>query len=1489
MNRLKLLAAVALLGIPLAACKEVTPPPPVGSIVGQVSIEGTGIDGVSVNLDNGSSTTTSGGGSYRFDNVDGGTYTVTISGYPSDATFDATSAPATISSAGQSVPVNFSGSYIRTASVMGSVTVENTGLGGVTVALSGVSGSTAVTDDNGQYAFTGLRMGSYSVEISGFDSDEIGFSSTASAVSVGVGESKIVSFDGTYLRTAGIQGQVSIEGEGLEGVNVSLTGGPDGVNETATTDASGQYSFAKLRAGDYAVGISGYDTNDYEFEVTSRNVTVALGETANVPFEGVLLRTSGISGRVSVEGMGLENVTVTLSGGGMEADMTATTDVGGLYAFAGLAAGDYTVVISGQDMDAYVFDATSMDVALGDDETAIVNFEGAHARTASVSGMLFVDEAAKNDAYDEGEHGLPAAGVPVVLVGPGVNDRTPGATDDMGHFAFTGLMAGNYVLVAAITPEVAMALGDYAYGGSATGYDINLDVGEAHTQPLPFDITHTTINFSVSLKSGDMTGDAVPGAMVSLYADPMDKDAIMSATTGDDGMASIRVARAGTSGNTVYATVSTDDYAADADAGVQAVTWDPQMTSAAASNNADIVNLNVDATVSGATVMTDFGGGAALAGWAISVMHGEDAVDGAPAMLDDDGMAALMTTVGAGDLPATFTFAVAGDQANTLDGGEMYDATSVEYTHDGLSLAGTMDAGMMEVAYTTQTLKVYVHHEKDQVHGYTGNILGGDMRMSGKVGVSIRYIDDNGRSRSFTSAEWNQAKAGNFSDKNGVVTFAHVPADANVIVQASDTADGIMLLDPDELAAYQNVDANGISGGAFGANGGFGHTVSLCPLQAVDPTGQDHGECASFAYVTTHTVSGQVWKRGVSIDPASDGFKAGADGMGVRTNVAGVAVSVSPVAGRNLAGGMKSFTTAVTDNTRTPLDERTAFSFGNMASGVYTVGVPNGWRYKIGAEGSETADDGELNPLDGDVMVDVTAATAAIYGRVTGADGFPVAGATVTANSGSATTDALGRYVIDGITPETRRISNVTQSNKIFVQASGEDFSDSMLGILDFASNTVTMHDIDLAGVGATASISGTVRASGTNAPVAGALIMVDGAAPNNAPTSGANKGKLLSGADGSYTAVITAKKLGETASVSATKSGMTFVPASLVAPAHAGAEITGIDFTGFVNATISGRVAAPGGGPLADVEVSATPSGGGDAIVDTTGTTGTFSLNVPFGSYTLMATKANFTFEIPAAYRAAVSVAPGQVVNVGTIQAMTFVGSNVKGIRVINTDSKTGMTTYTDSVKVTWSKGTQPTGHTVTHQVQTMATGGMWEDLGNAVADSVVMLTDGVPNAIGDAAFSVRVLSISTNDTDMTADSIASDPAAVDAVDPMVSGVTAGRDTANADSITVTWKATTNNNSAFRILVQFSDGVWYVAGNGTMLNNNSREWVLNAASDLKVADSWTSVDGTGTKQAQAELAKAFMVKVQSVQGTVSETNPWKDSDAVSVAAKPTS
>ena len=78
----------------------------------------------------------------------------------------------------------------------------------------------------------------------------------------------------------------------------------------------------------------------------------------------------------------------------------------------------------------------------------------------------------------------------------------------------------------------------------------------------------------------------------------------------------------------------------------------------------------------------------------------------------------------AADLPKTYKIAIASNQANALDGGESYKSYNaadtamghLEYTHNGLSLTAG-DAGELEVRYTTQTLKVYVHNERDQVRG----------------------------------------------------------------------------------------------------------------------------------------------------------------------------------------------------------------------------------------------------------------------------------------------------------------------------------------------------------------------------------------------------------------------------------------------------------------------------------------------------------------------------------------------------------------------------------------------------------------------------------------------------------------------------------------------------------------------------------------------------------------------------------------------------
>ena len=1554
MNRLKLLATATLMALTFTACDEGTPPPveppppptPVGTISGTVTIEGTAASGITATLSSGATTTTGSGGSFAFSGVEAGTYTVTISGFPEDATFAQVTQSATIATDGQNVQLNFAGEYVRSSAVVGNVVAADAMMSGgdgqpetlvgVTVTLGGehAMGETMQTAEDGGFAFTGLRAGTYTVTISDFPED-VSFETVSVEVEVAVGEVGSADFTGHFIRTSAVEGQVVIEGEGLAGVTVTLSGGPADESYTMMTDADGMYRFEELRPGDYTVSISDFDTRDYEFAATSQDVSVDLDETGTVSFTGVLLRTSGIAGRVSVEGMGLGGIEVTLAGG--DESRTAMTDDGGQYSFAGLAAGDYTVSIA-VESDAYVFESMSADVALADDESAIVNFEGAHARTASVSGMVFLDEATKNDMYDEGETPLAHAGIPVALVGPGVNEQRVGATDATGAFSFDGLQAGPYQLVVLIDATVAAALAanDVAYGGPGSGYTIALGVGEAAAQNVPFDITHTTVNFTVSLRHGDDMGDALPGATVTLYG--ADDANLGSDDTGDDGSVTIKVARARAGGNMVMAGVSADGY--DVADGMTEVSWDPQMFGTAAGNSNDIVNLNVDATVSGATVTTDYGGGDALAGWAISVMHGEDAVEGAPEMLDDDGNASLMTSVGKDALPATFTFAVADDQDNDLDGGENYEGSAVEYEHTGLSLAGSMDAGTIEVAYTTQTLKVYVHQDRDQVMGYTGNVLGKDVRDGNgdnkMVDLSVRYIDDNGRSRAFTKAMWDAEEMTEYS--NGVHTFSGLPADKNVIVNASKASGAsIKLLDPDELATYTAMEANGITGGAFGAMGGFSSMVELCPLQATAP--QDHDECASFAYVTTHTVEGLIWKNGVKKTGDGD-FDAGDNDAGITTFVPGQTVSITPVEGENLAGEMAAHTTTEkpvrgpgeTSAGKEVLDETHQFRFAGTASGVYTLDVPAGWRARTNADAADLMDImgagdmvGEaLDPLLGDVRLDVTPETATLFGRVKGSDQFGVADVTVTANGVSATTDASGRYIIEGIPTASHKRSGESraQPNRIKVEASVSG-SNPASSIEDYeGDNTVTRHDIDLTALAMKATVSGTVRASGTNAPVAGVEVMIDGKAPANAATGGANKGKLVTGADGTYTAEFEAKKLGETVEVSVKKAGMSFVPPVIQAPAHAGSAATGFDFTGFVHASITGRVRAPGGGPLSGVEVKATATTtDATEYVDTTGVNGGFAISVPYGSYEIEASLGNYTFDIPAAH-ATTAVAPGQSVNIGTIEAMTAGALNVRAsrMRVPDLASTTELnesepTRWAATISVMYEadadnipEGFEPPTYTV--QTNT-GTAGAWTnaDATQVQRDSAGTQVD-VPGSFtiptpgadagGDGEFMVRVVTAAAETSVSTPPAPFADTSAtatVAAVDPSASGVTAVRGATDADppvdTLGVSWSAVTNANSTFRVVIRVSASnlgdanVWFVASGATALENTVRGWRL----ELPAADtpaSWTSVDGTTVNVTRADLEKALTVAVESLQGTFdADDNPWTRSTTVSVAAKP--
>ena len=1131
--------------------------------------------------------------------------------------------------------------------------------------------------------------------------------------------------------------------------------------------------------------------------------------------------------------------------------------------------------------------------------------------------MLFIDELDKNDMHDEGETALAQAGVPVALVGPGVNDQRLSDTDAEGQFMFSDLRAGPYQLIVPIGAQVAAALAanDLAYGGPPTGYGFALAVGEAKTQAVPFDITHTTVNFTVSLKSGEETGDALPGATVTLYSDAAGTTKVGGGETGEDGSVAIKVTRAGTTGNMVHAGVSADGYAV-AD-GMTAVPWNPQLPATVGANANDIVNLNVDVTVSGATITTEYGGGDALAGWAISVMMGDSAAADAPEALDDDGNAAFTATVAS--VPASFTFAVADDQADAMDGGENYAAEPATYMHTGLMLAGTQDAGMIEVAYTTQTLKVYVHHERDQVEGYTGNVLGGDERDDGKVSVDIRYINDSGRSRAFQNADSIDVDG----PTKGAWTFSNVPADMNVVVEAEDGQDeddddyqAIMVLDDgahsDELAAYRDTDANGITGGHFGAMGGYSHTVELCPLQATSP--QDHGECSSFAYVSAYQVSGTVTKETVEMDDADD-FEAEEE----EDTVEGITVSLTPVDGKNLAGEEQSSTTAKKDDDDTDdLDETKDFAFEDVAAGAYTLGLPEGWE----ANGGD-ADD-LFDPLGDDVVaLDITPSTATVYGFVVDEDGFAVDSATVTANAESTLTDEHGRFLMEGIKSETRTISRAKVTG-IFVEASIAGIGKASV-TLAFAANSVTQvtkdgNDLALSAAAQTASISGSVSASGSAAPIAGAKVEVsyDGGgfvAPENknAKSKGATKNDIhVTGTDGTYTVMVKGQDVGDGVSIRVSKDDLSFIPEQIDdIPAHAGSEVSGFNFTGFVNATITGKVVRPGGGPMSGVTVTATEAGEDDAEAtdsDVTGRTGSFSLSVPFDRYMIEASAGEdditrFTYPDD---EQDVRVAPGQRVSFGNITGKSVNARSISTERVKNED---GSYDTDGNVDISWRFDNVAGFTSIGHQIDTCVEdcadeGTMWatnvsftpatDDDSEDAAEGTRAGTFTAPtDSDSDLGFSVRIRVTAMEDQEREGVSAVR---TVGRVDSSPSKITAVRDTeegATVDSLTVNWEASTNTRTVTRVVVTVDLGAAgthsLIAAGGNALTDDATSMWIDVGNFSQAG--WTIAGSAQTLNVtEADLRKALEVRVETRQAMEfddDEEEVWNATSTVEVDADP--
>ncbi len=348
----------------------------------------------------------------------------------------------------RTLPVSLTVIEVANSVLQGTVSVEGTPLGGITVTLSGKETHSTTTNRSGGFEFAGLTSGNYTVTISDFPPD-VSFTSTSQSLFLGVNQTRTVDFQGTYVRTSSVRGVITVDGDELPKVTVTLSGTE---SRSATTDGFGAYAFAELRAGSYTVVISGFPEN-VSFPASSRDFTLGVGQAATLDFDGSIIRNSSISGTVEVDDSPLADVNVTLSGPQAGSGTTSAT---GEYSFSGLRDGEYTVEIRGFPAQVS-FTATSMKVNLGVHDKAVVDFSGSTSRNSSISGMVTLE-------------GAPLDHVTVTLSGPQSGTMT---TDASGRYSFTGLRDGMY------TVSVSDYRSDITFPSPTQ--DVSLGVNDAQT------------------------------------------------------------------------------------------------------------------------------------------------------------------------------------------------------------------------------------------------------------------------------------------------------------------------------------------------------------------------------------------------------------------------------------------------------------------------------------------------------------------------------------------------------------------------------------------------------------------------------------------------------------------------------------------------------------------------------------------------------------------------------------------------------------------------------------------------------------------------------------------------------------------------------------------------------------------------------------------------------------------------------------------------
>ena len=455
-------------------------------------------------------TTTDADGNYSFTRLAAGDYTVKVTKAGAiadltqtedpDATKDSTSGTVTLN-AGNPVQENINFGYVKKHAISGTVYLDQNrdkakdggdiAQSGVTVKLVDASGAvvaTTTTDADGNYSFTGLNDGTYTVQV-----DKTGplasteqtedpsgnGDSRSQAITFTRSDPDVTNVNFGYAEDYTVSGTVYYDkdrsetlnnGEpGFGGVTVNLLDEAGATVATTTTKADGTYSFAKLPAGKYTVKVEPSDllkkleqtedpdgTKDHTSGVVQVNhdnpsvQNVNFGYATNYTIKGTIYRDADRSESLEDGEKLYQGVTVDLLDTSGNVVATTTTDAHGAYAFTNLEEGTYKVrvrkegpiadLVQTEDPDA-TKDNTSGDITLELNDPIKENVNFGYISDNSISGTIYRDDNRSN-SLNGGEAGYPEQTVQLLDKDGQVIKTTK--TDANGNYSFDNLPDGTY-------------------------------------------------------------------------------------------------------------------------------------------------------------------------------------------------------------------------------------------------------------------------------------------------------------------------------------------------------------------------------------------------------------------------------------------------------------------------------------------------------------------------------------------------------------------------------------------------------------------------------------------------------------------------------------------------------------------------------------------------------------------------------------------------------------------------------------------------------------------------------------------------------------------------------------------------------------------------------------------------------------------------------------------------------------------------------------